>query len=192
MFGSRIRSQIATLTTSPFAWVGVALAVMVLGSISTALSLPATADSPAAEGPKASAQRQGAVLQGASLVPHDGSSAAECTSANAQHQGTVVQGASQGPDDEEASLSGFPQPVQWCIRQCYVEHESRVDDCWRQYDKCLGDDPPEHRDQLCGIRLNNCLDMSALRLDNLHLDLYRPLGTGVSGFQTAAVLYPAL
>ena len=156
-FGSRIRSQIATLTTSPLAWVGVALTVMVLGPVGTALSVSATADSPAAEDPKANPQRQGAVLQGTSLVPHDGSAAAECTSANAQHQETVVQGASQRPDDGAASRSGFPQPVQWCIRQCYVEHESRVDDCWRQYDNCLGDDPPEHREQLCSIRLNNCL-----------------------------------
>lgn len=140
MFGSRIRSPIATLTKSPLAWVGVALAVMVLAPIGTALSVSATADSPAAEGPEANAQHQGAVLRGTSPGPHNGS-AAESASADAQHQETVVQRASQGPDDEVAGRSAFPQPVQWCIRQCYVEHQSRVDDCWRQYDDCLGDRP---------------------------------------------------
>lgn len=50
MFRNRIRSQSATLTSSPLAWVGVALTVMVLGPVGTALSVSATADSPAAEG----------------------------------------------------------------------------------------------------------------------------------------------
>ncbi len=39
MLGSRIRSQIATLTTSPLAWAGVALTVMVLTTAGASMTI---------------------------------------------------------------------------------------------------------------------------------------------------------
>ena len=149
-FGSRIRIR------SPLGWVGVALAVMAFWPVGTALSVSATADSPPAGGHAANALQPETVLQG------------------------ILQGECEDVSDHSASLpSGtgpswrgsarFPQPVEWCIRQCYVDHDSRIEDCWRQYDDCIDEIPPGEasgaREELCAIRRGLCFEMSELRLD---------------------------
>lgn len=82
---------------------------------------------------------------------------------------TVLQGILHGEPEDVRALSGFPQPVEGCIRQCYINHESRVDACWSDYDQCLAEGPPgedpEHRRQICGIQLDNCLRISDIRRD---------------------------
>lgn len=126
---------------STLGWVGVAFAVMAFWPVGTALSVSAMADPPSAEG----------------------------HGTNALQPETVLQGILQGKCEDVSDRSWLPQPVEWCIRQCYIDHESRIDGCWRDYDDCLDAGPPgedpEHRRQICAIRRSNCLEGSALRLD---------------------------